>query len=262
MHLIEKFNTNGYLNDYHYQAVRCNPNYGKDDVSRDQVILAWSALYLNKDKSKLEEIVTHTKYRLSKRYLMTPTMWFWSRGLIGNDFFGFIGSFLLMFEMIINVVWNKIIKSIVGYEEIHPEVLEEIMTHPDPYEPWHEYGERIRDEFLNCKWKKILWKANFPGYGAHLAAWMNYTSKDSFMKRINNCLIWKDASKYNLLLKLLTNHKVIDEVIETFKPKEEWIWSTRFDKGGRIRQLPKIYGDEFDKEILKTIKKRNKKERN
>jgi len=259
--LVPKFRKNGYLYDYHYQAVRCNPYIGIDDVSRDQVILAWSSLYLNGDSVKLEELINHTKYRLSERYLMTPTMWLWSRGLTGNKFLGFIGQIALFIELSFSVLLNKIIKTLVSYEELHPDEIEKIMSHPDPNEPWHEYGERMRDEFLNTKWKKWLWKINFPGYGAHLAAWMNYTSPNNFIKKINSALIWWDASKYNLLLKLLTGGKVIDEEIEQFKSKEEWIWSGRFDKANRGRVLPNPVGDEFDKIILKTIKDRNKKDR-
>ena len=242
-----------------YQARRCNSNIGVDDVSRDQVILAWSSLYVNGDVVDLSDLVLHTKYRLSKRFLMTPTMWLWSRGLIGSGLCGQFGQFFLMVEMIINVIYGSMIKLLIGYEDYRPEELERMMKEQSLTEPWREKGEELREEFLNSKWKKMLWKANFPGYGLHLAAWMNYTGTNGIFKKINNWLIWKDASKYNLLLKLLTGGKVINEEIEQFIPREEWIWSSRFDKGGRGRELPEKGDYNLDKEILKTIKKRNAK---
>ena len=242
-----------------YQACRCNPRFGEDDVSRDQVILAWSSLYINNDMVELGELVLNTKYRLSKRYIMTPTMWLWSRGLIGKKIFGQLGQMLLMFEMLINVPYNSIINLLVGYKEYHPEQLEKMMSEPSLTEPWREKGEELREEMLDKKWKVKLWRANFPGYGLHLAAWMNYTGPNGIFKSINNKLIKMDMSKYNLLLKLLIGETVIDEEIDQFIPKEEWIWSSRFDKGGRGRVLPEPDKYQLDKEILKTIKKRNEK---
>jgi len=229
--VVPKFTKNGYVDNYHYQACRCNPEISEDDVSRDQVIMAWTSLYLNGDERKLKELVQHTKYRLSKRYLMTPTMWLWSKGLIGNNFLGYIGQFFLMIELSFSVVWNSIIKKLIGYEDFSSEELENMMKEQSLTEPWREKGEELRNEFLDKKWKINLWKANFPGYGLHLASWMNYTSKDSIFKEINNLLIKTDMSKHNLLLKLLTGGEVIDEIIEQIEPREEWIWSSRFDKG-------------------------------
>jgi len=242
-----------------YQACRCNPQIEEETVSRDQVIMAWTALYINEDMLDLSDLVLHTPYRLSKRYIMTPTMWLWSRGLIGDTWFAHLGQFLLMIEMLINVLYNGLIKKLVGYKDYHPDILEDMMKEPSIKEPWREKGEELREEFLNKEWKRKLWKANFPGYGLHLVAWMNYTGANSIFKKINNYLIWKDASKYNLLLKLLTGGQVIEEEINQIKPREEWIWSSRFDKGNRGRVLPEKDTYEFDKEILKTIKKKNQK---
>ena len=192
---LEKTNvSSGYVKEYHYQARRCNPDIGVDDVSRDQVILAWTSLYLNGDNDSLKELVHHTKYRLSKRYVMTPTMWLWARGLIGNNLQGVIGQIFLMIELALNVVWNKMLYSIIGVKEYTQDELENMLK---------ERGEAIRFECINNKFKQMLWKMDFPGYALHLAAWMNYTSKKNIIKRINNWLISKDMAKGNLLLKLL-----------------------------------------------------------
>ena len=46
--------------------------------------------------------------------------------------------------------------------------------------------------------------------------------------------------------------------INNYKPMEEWVWSTRMTKCNRQRILSETSGEEFDKEILYTIKMRNK----
>ena len=258
--IIPKFNENGYVEDYHYQATRFNDGSDeyKDDVSRDQVILAWSSLYLNKDDRKLEELIKHTKYRLSKRYIMTPTMWLWSRGLIGNKFLGYLGQFFLTIELTFSVLFNILIKKLIGYKEYTLNEIEEMMKEPNSSKK-DEKGENIRLECLNSKWKTFLWKVNFPGYGLHLAAWMNYTGSNGIFKSINNWLIGVDMAKHNLLLRLMVGKSVIEEEIEEFMPHEEWIWSQRNTKMNRNRVLPNNEDFAYDKEILRTIKKRNQK---
>ena len=123
--IIDAFKKND-DSDY-YQARRCNPFYGTEDVSRDQVILAWTSLYMNNNIIKLADIVYNTKFRLSKRYLQTLTMWFWARGLVGNFFYGHIAQVLLTFELFFGVTLNQIIKFLIGWEEIPAEKLEKML---------------------------------------------------------------------------------------------------------------------------------------
>jgi len=243
--------------DGKYQACRCNPMFGENDVSRDQVILAWTSLYINGDINELKKLVKNTPFRLSKRYIQTITMWFWAKGLIGNKIAATLGQFFLSFELSIDIIVNIIIKKLVKYKDYSSEELERMMSEIDLKEPWHEKGEALRYEFLDTKWKEKLWRWNFPGYGLHLAAWANYTGPKNIFNKYNNWLINIDMSQYNLLLKLLTNKIVTNEEINVFKPREEWIWSSRFDKAGRGRILPVEDEYNFDVEILKTIKKRN-----
>lgn len=235
---------------YYYQATRFNDGskFFKDDVSRDQVILAWTSLFFNKDFDELAELVNNTKYRLSKRYLMTPTMWLWSRGLIGKTFLGILGQLALMFELSISVIWNKLLYSIIGVKHYTQDELESMLE---------ERGESIRFDCLSGEIKQMLWKMDFPGYGLHLAAWMNYTSKNTFLKKINNWLIKQDMHKGNLLLSLLIGKEVSFLEIEKFKPMEEWAWSTRMTKCTRQRLLPETFGNELDKEILSSVKMHN-----
>lgn len=240
-----------------YQACRCNPQIRENDVSRDQVILAWVSLYINEDISELKDLVKNTPFRLSKEFIQTITMWFWSRGLIGNKFAGFIGQILLSLELSIEILVNLLIKKLVKYKEYNQDELDTMMKKPDPDNIWPEIGEKLRYEFLDKKWKEFLWKSNFPGYGLHLAAWTNYTGPKNIFNKYNNWLINIDMSQYNLLLRLLTNQDVSDDEIKAFKTMEEWVWSSRFDKAWRGRILPIDDEYHFDVEILKTIKKRN-----
>jgi len=179
---------------------------------------------------------------------MTPTMWFWAKGLIGNKVSQYISQLFLTFELLFSVPYNKLIKKLIGYKEYTLDEIDEMLT---------EKGEAIRWECLDTKFKKFLWKINFPGYGLHLAAWMNYTGKNNIFRRINNYLIKSDMAKNNLLLKLLIGENVDDETINNFKPHEEWIWSQRMTKMNRNRVVPEPGEYQLDKEILNTIKKEN-----
>ena len=229
-----------------YQSCRCNPCIGEDTVSRDQVLLAWISLYLNGDFTELKDLVENTPFRLSKKFLMTPTMWLWSRGLIGKKFYGKIAQLFLTIELFFGVYLNKLIKKLIGWKEYSQDELEEMLK---------ERGEDIRYECLNTKFKQFLWKIKFPGYGLHLAAWTNYTGSD-FMKKTNNKLIQKDMDSKNLLLKLLTNIEITEDEIKEYKPQEEWRWSQQMNKCCRSRLLPEVHGNEYDVNILYTLKDR------
>lgn len=67
-------------NKYWYQACRCNPRMWEDDVSRDQIIMALTALHIT-DKDSAKEIAGHLPFKLSRRFNMVPSMYFWVKYL-------------------------------------------------------------------------------------------------------------------------------------------------------------------------------------
>jgi hypothetical protein len=95
---FRKFNMINYpKNKYWYQACRCNPRMWEDDVSRDQIIMALTALYI-KEKDSAKEIASHLPYKLSRRFNMVPSMYFWVK-YISNEKKLWLNLFSLSFFM-------------------------------------------------------------------------------------------------------------------------------------------------------------------
>lgn len=69
---------------YRYQACRCNPRLWEEDVSRDQVIMGITALEI-KDKESSKEIAGKLPFRLSRRFIMTLSLFFWLKWLSNKN---------------------------------------------------------------------------------------------------------------------------------------------------------------------------------
>lgn len=95
-----QINKKGYL----YQACRCNPRLFEDDVSRDQVIMALSALFIL-DKPFAKEIASHLPYKLSRRFNQVPSMWFWVKWIADES------------------KWNKFLFKSIFFIELVPAIL-------------------------------------------------------------------------------------------------------------------------------------------
>jgi len=235
-----------------FQARRCNPFLGVDTVSRDQVIMAWVSLYINKDKLHLTDLVYNTPFKLSNKYNQTIGMWLWGRGLTGCKILGYMSQLTQILTLLINVPLNKLIKLILGWKRLSKDELEELLR---------TKGEAVRYEVLTNKFKEFLWSVEYPGYALHLAAWRNFTGPKGILKKIVNKLIRIDAGKENILLRQLTGEIFTEEVIANVKPMEEWQWSVRFNKMTRQRALPEDYdisGSNLDVDILYRINGINK----
>jgi hypothetical protein len=63
---------------YYYQPCRCNPRLWEEDVSRDQIIMGITALELKKPEYA-KEIANKIPFRISRRFIMTGSLFFWLR---------------------------------------------------------------------------------------------------------------------------------------------------------------------------------------
>lgn len=236
---------------YKYQASRYKNRYQEDDVSRDQVILAFSAMsYLNNNKlltnkqSKLRfDILSHIPYKLSRRFNMSPTMYFWVKSQYKNNkIYSFLYGLFHFIELLLVVPINKLIRIIVN---IHGNLSQD------------EHINRISYNYFNKiklqKWKRIIYGLKTPGYAFHLASWMSYTIKNPFTKLINKLLIW-EVENSNLLIRLLSKDKIKKDEINKYKPMLYWRWSSRLDgwTPGPYRYLNEIESkyNVIDKDIL------------
>jgi hypothetical protein len=81
---------------YKYQASRCNPRMWEEDVSRDQVIMGIAALEL-KNKEYSKEIAGNLPFRLSRRFIMTASLFFWLKWISNKNKFNEAVASLLFF---------------------------------------------------------------------------------------------------------------------------------------------------------------------
>lgn len=228
-----------------YQASRASNRFGEDDVSRDQIILALSSLEFNGDIEEVKEITSKLSFRLSRRFLMTPTMWFWVKYLATrkqgwkNAF-----AFMLTLEHAINIPITKLLRQIAGATKKIP--LPHNQATKLPY----------RDG-----WRLKLYKAlGYPEYGLHFAAWQQYVVPfGGILGKINKSLMKWQMEDSNLLLRLLIGEEVSAEEIENFKSTNTFIWQRRHDVATAwIYELkPEQYEyNDLERDILNTLIKK------
>jgi len=201
---------------YKYQASRASNRFGEDDVSRDQVILALASLEYNGDIVEVKEIASKLPFRLSRRFLMTPTMWFWVKYLATreqkwkNRF-----AFMQTLEHAINIPITKLLRWLSGANK-------EI-----PY-PHNKFTKLPYKEGKRLKLYKLL---GYPEYGLHFAAWQYYVVPfDGILGKINKRLMRWQMQDSNLLLRiLLDGSPVSKKEIEEFKSTNTFIWQRRTD---------------------------------
>ncbi len=98
---------------YKYQACRCNPRMWEEDVSRDQVIMGITALEL-KNKESAREIAGNLPFRLSRRFMMTGSLYLWLKWISNKtklnenmaSFLFFIETFLSLIVTFIGIKLN------------------------------------------------------------------------------------------------------------------------------------------------------------
>lgn len=201
---------------YKYQASRASNRFGEDDVSRDQVIMALAALEFNGDIEEVQEIASRLPFRLSRRFLMTPTMWFWVKYLATREekwkrrF-----AFMQTLEHAINIPVTKFLRFLAGAKT------------PIPL-PHDQHSKLPYKEGLRLKLYKLL---GYPEYGLHFAAWQYYVVPYSgILGKLNLKLMRWQMEDGNLLLRtMLKGRPVSMNEIDNFEPTNTFMWQRRKD---------------------------------
>lgn len=239
LNCFRKFTMINYPDKYWYQASRCSNRYREDDVSRDQVILALSALKINNDITELKEITRHLPYKLSRRFNMSPIMWAWVNYLkTDNKLWATLYNFFNLLELIIAIPLTKTLRKLAKVDKEMP------------------VGTYIDNSVKKTFWYKIYNKVQLHGYVLNLKAWEFYTtnSNDIFAK-ISRKLMLSDVEKNNYLIRLLLKDKPKD--ISDYKSTSNWRPSIRFngDHDGTVWYLKdsEIAFNQMDKDIINKI---------
>lgn len=251
---------------YWYQGSRAFGRHCEDDVSRDQTILSLSSLKINGDDDILNEIGNHLPYKLSRRFVMGPTLWVWIKSITGKGkFYTYLFGLLEIIEFLPSVLWNKFIRKIMGWNKEYSQewylgfdnsigfwsVDDKWIVNDDWY--WVNNGQRLcsnhQYKVRKNKLYKILYTMEYPEYALHLTAWMVYCSDDTFFKKILQKLgIWL-AEKDNLLIRKLLGDTITQEEIDKYKPTKGYRWSSRYNGTSYTNYL------EGDDAIYNTIDK-------
>lgn len=200
---------------YKYQASRASNRFGEDDVSRDQVILALSALEFNGDIEEVKEITSRLSFRLSRRFLMTPTMWFWVKYLATRKRgWKLAFAFMQTLEHAINIPLTKALRFLAGAWKPVP------LPHDQHSKLPYKKG-----------WRYKLYKTlGYPEYGLHFAAWQQYVVPfGGLLGFINKSLMRWQMEDSNLLLRLLVGDWVDMLEVAEVKPTNTFIWQRRSD---------------------------------
>jgi hypothetical protein len=250
--------------DGHYQAYRCAPDIGAEDVSRDQTTGSLAALFINGDKTEFEEIGPKLRFRLSKRFLQGPGMWLWLRQWWVA--YGIIEFFSIVF----GIMWNKVLYRLLDRTKVYSE--EEYLA-KDPNTGvwfkengtwkyienayWATNGNKLYSEYKKKldenKFYKFLDMTEYMTYGAFLTVMMVYCMPQSIFRRLLVKLLkWNFKGENNLLLRAMFDKDVTKEEIDALKPMKGFRWTSRFDKSSYFDYLE---GDDakynnLDKDIL------------
>ena len=259
---------------YYYQGSRCYPRFGEEDMSRDQTIIALASLKFNNVK-ELNDIGLHLRFRLSKRFIMTPALWIWIRMLCKGGIYKTLFGLMELIELLPSVLWNKFIRWCLGYDkqydmdwycDVDPNtglwhnwdgkgwVYDEKSDQNNGYKLYNLHMKRLDEHLL----VKLFDGTEFPEYAAHLASWMIYFMKDGFLKKILKKIIIWDVEKQNYLLRMLMDVDVDKSVIDNYKSKWTFRWSNRFNGTCytyNLKDESSVY-NVIDKDILYSVKKR------
>ena len=201
---------------YKYQASRASNRFGEDDVSRDQVTLALAALEFHGDIEEVQEIAGRLPFRLSRRFLMTPTMYFWVKYLATREekwkkrF-----AFMQTLEIVLQVPLTKFLRWLAGANKQIP------LPHDQHTKLPYKQGFRL-------KLYKLL---GYPEYGLHFSSWQVYvTPFGGLLGRICKSMMRWQMEDSNLLLRLLLDGEpVTQEEIDQFVPTNTFMWQRRND---------------------------------
>lgn len=199
-----------------YQASRASNRFGEDDVSRDQVILALSSLEFNGNIDEVKEIAGKLPFRLSRRFLMTPTMWFWVKYLATRKQ-GWKNAFAFMqtLEHVLQIPLTKFLRWLSG------------ATKPIPL-PHDQHTKLPYKKGISFKLYQLI---GYPEYGLHFAAWQYHVVPfKGILGWINRGMMKWQMQDSNLLLRMLLGGKKVTEgEIQAVKPTNTFIWQRRTD---------------------------------
>lgn len=256
------------------QGARAPFRHSEDDFSRDQYILAISALYIRGDYEEVKNIASKIPYRLSRRFRMTPTLWFWTKYLQGkNKKLNLVlyRTFEFISQLVIIPI-SKVGQVITGLTN-HYSISNLVSVDPNmPY--WHydkdnkkwifktepsttaTLSHKLTNKHLMMKdtkwWYKLAYSLITPGYANSLGAYMAYIAAGKLLK----LLMLSNISEYNVMQRILLGDKTLDvksQILKDYCDVQGYIWNSNF-LGTSIRYKLSKHDTEYNNVPLDIIK--------
>lgn len=211
----------------------------KDNCSRDQLIMFLTALTIRDPQFGKYYASKLKKWRISKRYTMTPSLYFWVK-FISEPTQKNADLFFNLFKLeIIPTLWYS--KKILNYYNVPTQINEK-----------EHFAVRYKGI------KHLLISTTYPSFAIHLTSWQLYiVDKLGFEvpKSIKDNLVLfiKEFLPQNYLcLKLLGEDIDLTKVHENFQPHNDFWWQRGSLSDIYIRELNpgESRGNSIDKDIL------------
>jgi hypothetical protein len=196
-----------YIQAYRY------PNFKSENVSRDQIISALCGLKINNDIEDMKRIIKGLRWKISKKFQLTPDTWMWMQALKGSLFWSIMFCFIdMIFVAPWSVLYDKFLYKWTGLTQVSPE-------------------EKVGDINVEAnKKQKFAMNVHYPMYARHLFAWQLYTTRNNPFKWICKKCLLIGLHESNFLMKLLAGKKIKLSDVYHYKPMTGFPWQEMYFK--------------------------------
>lgn len=141
-------------------VIKRHPKHDGKDTSRDMVIPAIACMVKAEETHVANVLIRRIKFRISKRYFCTPSLWFWLKFIQHNKAL-YKWLFLLLFyiETLPAIAYTLLILKLYGVKATHHDEL--------------KYQTVIEQHMSSMPWlKRTLLRTTYPPFALFLAAQM------------------------------------------------------------------------------------------
>lgn len=213
-----------------------HPNHDGLDTSRDQVIGAIGGLSIV-DRELAGKLADKVNWRISKRYMCTPSLWFWLKWIKSNNPVHLI-LFKLFFliETLPSLLWTLFVFWIFGTKNL-----------------WEE--SRNRGEFIPTTKeqsfiKKKLLSTVYPGFALFLAVMFFLP-----IRRGNKLMLWftKKVCPENIAARLVFGEEIESVELENLPSWNDCIWARYFNESTDVYLKDTKEDNNLPNDFLKSL---------
>lgn len=210
-------------------------DYGSENVSRDQIALAFIALKISGRNALLSNFSKSLKWKLSERFNQTIDFWLWHKALYGSRVFSTLLYLLLIPYMLFSVSLNYLIRAICGFKSVSQKDFV-----PSLY-------------FALPSWKQKMSKLIYPSFAMFIMALQLFVLPKHPLKSVLQKILLFDSEKDNyFLINMLSGKTLYDD---DYIPMRGIRWNSRLDdtNDNGLRKMLKYEIGKYnlDKDLLK-----------